>query len=80
MFGKRRQESSDIFTEVENMEQEYELAFAVTGYRDRSRREGKWANEMYKAWKWQIFDVRSWTDVQEPAAAVPCEFRDAGIK
>ena len=36
--------------------------------------------EQQKAWRKQILEVQTWTQVRGPAGAVMCETRDLGIK
>ena len=80
MLGKKKQASLDIFLEVENMELQYELAFAATSHWSWSCWEGKWADDMCGAWKKQIFNASSLNKIRGPAGTVRCEFRDAGMQ
>ena len=52
------------FLEVEIMELEYELAFAAIFDWARSCWEGEWADDMYGAWKKQIFNASSLNKVR----------------
>ena len=61
------------------MEPEDEHAFAATCYCARSCWEDPWADDMYGAWKKQIFNASSWFLLWKPAGAVRCELRDASI-
>ena len=80
MSGKK-QASLDILFEVENMEREYELAFAETFFCGLGRVETvKWTNDVYGAWKKQIFNTSSWSKVWGLAGAVRCELRDVGVQ
>ena len=77
--GKSRR-PVDIFLEEENMELECELAFPAACFWARSCWEGKWADDMYGAWKKQIFNAGSRSEAQGPAKAVRCELRNAGMQ
>ena len=59
MLGKKKTASVDIFSEVENVELEHELAFSATFFFIEPRREGKWNKDMHQAWKRQVFEAAS---------------------
>ena len=58
-----------------NVELEHELAFSATPYWPRSRWEGDWDDDMYEAWKRQLFEAGSWNKVRGPAGAVYCRWK-----
>ena len=64
---------------VESMELEFELALRDCLLTGQVKLEGKWSDDMFKAWRRQICAVGSWNVVQGPAGAV-CELRDAGVQ
>ena len=70
----------DIYLEVENMEFKYDLAFAAACYWAWSCWEGKLDDVMLKTWTRQIFSAASWNKARNPAGAVCCKLRDAGMK
>ena len=69
----------EIFFEVEDMELEYQLAFAAICPWARSSWVGKWNDDLFKAWGKPTVDVVSWSVVRGPAGAVCCEQIDAGM-
>ena len=79
MLGKNEQASLDNFLEVENMELECELAFSAC-YSATSCSEGRWNDDMSKAWRKQMISEVSCNKVRGQAGAVCCERRDGGMQ
>ena len=59
MLRHKKQASLDIFLEVENMELEFERVFAANSSWARSCWDGTWADDVYGAWKKQVFNASS---------------------
>ena len=64
---------SDKVFEDENMELEYQPAFASICRWARSDWAGKWNDDLFKARRKPTVDVVSWNVVRSPAGAVCCE-------
>ena len=81
MLGRKKFVSFDVFSEVEHVELERELAFSATFFFwAKACCEGKRDKSMHEAWNKQVFEARSWNDFRCLAGAVCCKVRDVDIQ
>ena len=72
MLGKKKAASLDVFSKVENVELEHELAHSAIFCRVELCREGTWVEDGRDAWR-----RKSWNEVRGPVGAVCCKPKDA---
>ena len=78
--GKKESVSLSIFMEVNDLEVAEEFSATATLYFwAKGVWMARWGRGQHKAWRKQIFEVRTWRQVRGPAGVVMCEARDFGV-